>query len=94
MSRGTEEEVGPTVGFPRNRHFVGFFYVPVQSPTRGQPFNGYFEKPPHFSRLSRRTWGYGGPILVLTPPPSLFYPRAFASVSFVKHRMKSKSFIT
>ena len=31
MCRRTEEEVGPTVGLPRHRHFVGFFNVPVLS---------------------------------------------------------------
>ena len=30
MCRRTEEEVGPTVGLPRHRHFVGFFNVPVE----------------------------------------------------------------
>ena len=30
MCKWTEEEVGPTVGLPRHRHFVGFFNVPVQ----------------------------------------------------------------
>ena len=34
-------------GSQRHRHFIGFFKVPVQAPTRGQPFYGYFEKPPH-----------------------------------------------
>ena len=38
MCRRTEEEVGPTVGLPRHRHFVGFFNVPVQAPTRDHPF--------------------------------------------------------
>ena len=38
MCRRTEEEVGPTVGLPRHRHFVGFFNVPVLAPTRDQPF--------------------------------------------------------
>ena len=28
---------------------------------------GFSEKPPHFSRLLRRAWEYGGPILVLHP---------------------------
>ena len=32
------EEVGPTVGLPRHRHFVGFFNVTVQAPTRRFPF--------------------------------------------------------
>ena len=41
--------------------------MPVQTPTRSQPFNGYSEKPPHFSRLLRQAWGYGGHILDLTP---------------------------
>ena len=38
MCRRTEEEVGPTVGLPRNRQFVEFFNVPVLAPTRDQPF--------------------------------------------------------
>ena len=66
MSRFTEE-VGPTVGILRHRHFQGFFNVPVQAPTRGHPFYGYSEKPPHFNRLLRRALGYGGPILILNP---------------------------
>ena len=69
MCRRTEEEVEPMVnGLPRHRHFVGFFNVPVQTPTRDPPFYGYSEKPPHFSRLLRHAWGYGGHILDLTPP--------------------------
>ena len=32
------EQVGPTVGLPRHRHFEGFFNVPVQASTRGEPF--------------------------------------------------------
>ena len=36
MCRWTEE-VGPTVRLPCHRHFVGFFNVPVQATTRGQP---------------------------------------------------------
>ena len=35
-------------GSQRHIHFVGFFNVPVQAPTRGQPFyTVYSEKPPH-----------------------------------------------
>ena len=53
-------------GCQRHRHFVGFFNVPVQAPTRDQPFYGYSEKPPQFSRLLRHARGYGGHILALT----------------------------
>ena len=67
MCRRTEEEIGPTVGLPCHRHFVGFFNVPVHAPTRGHPFYGCSEKPPNFNRLSRRAWGYEGPILVIHP---------------------------
>ena len=67
MCRQIEEEVEPTVGLPRHRHFVGFFNVPVQTPTRDPPFYGYSEKPPHFSRLLRHAWGYGGHILDFNP---------------------------
>ena len=61
------EEAGPTAGFPRHRHFLGFFNVPVQAPTRGHPFYGYSEKPPHFNRLLRCALGYGWHILILNP---------------------------
>ena len=65
MSRRTEEEVRPTVGLSHHRHFVGFFNVPVK--TRGHLFYSYSKKPSHFSRLLRRAWGYGIPILILNP---------------------------
>ena len=54
-------------GSQRHRHYVGFINVPVQAPTRSQPFYGYSEKPPHFSRVLRHAWGYGGHILDITP---------------------------
>ena len=61
-----------TIGLPRHRHFVGFFKfnMPVQAPTRDQLFYAYSQKPSLFSRLLQCSWEYGGPILVLTPPPS------------------------
>ena len=34
-------------GSQLNRHFVGFFNVPVQVQTRGNSFNSHSEKPPH-----------------------------------------------
>ena len=34
-------------GSQRHRHFLGFFNVLVQAPTRGHPFYGYSEKPSH-----------------------------------------------
>ena len=37
MCRRNEEEVEPTVGLPRHRHFVGFFNVRVKTPTRDPP---------------------------------------------------------
>ena len=64
MCRRTEEEVGPTVGLPRHRHFVGFFNVPVQAPTRDQPFYTVISP---ISRLLQSRLGYGGHILDLTP---------------------------
>ena len=67
MCRRTEEEVGPTVGLPCHRHFVGFFNVPVLAPTRDHPF--YTVIPTHrpISRLLRSRWGYGGHIIDFTP---------------------------
>ena len=51
------EEVRPMVGLPRHRHFVRFFNMPVQAPTRDQPFYGYSETPPYCSRLLRLALG-------------------------------------
>ena len=48
-------------GSQRHRHFVGFFNVPVQAPTRGHPFYGYAEKPPHLVAVGER----GGVVLVI-----------------------------
>ena len=38
MCRWTDEVVGPTVGLPRHRHFIGVFNVPIQAPTWGHHF--------------------------------------------------------
>ena len=35
---GLKNELDLRSGSQRHRHFVGFFYVPVQAPTRGHPF--------------------------------------------------------
>ena len=51
---------GHTVGLPRQKNFVGFFNKPVHTE---HPFYGYSEKALLFSRLLRRAWEYGGPIL-------------------------------
>ena len=64
-----KKNFGPTctVGLPHHRHFVWFFNMPVQAPTRDQPFYVYSEKPAHFifSRPLQRAWEYGGSILVV-----------------------------
>ena len=52
-------------GSQPHRQFVGFFYLPVQAPTRDHPFYSYSEKQPHFIRLLRCGLGYGGPFLLL-----------------------------
>ena len=62
MCKGTEE-VRPTVGLPRHRHFVGFLNTPVWAPTWVQPFYVYSVNSPNFNQLLRRTWGYRGPIV-------------------------------
>ena len=64
---GPKKKLGLRSGYQCHIHFVGFFNVPVEAPTRGQPFYGYSKKPLHFSRLLLHTWGYGGRILNLTP---------------------------
>ena len=68
MCRRTEEEVGPTVGLQRHRHFVGFFNVPVLAPTRTTLFIRWFRHTAPFSRLLRSRWGYGGAHSRLNPP--------------------------
>ena len=44
---GLKKKMDLRSGSQRHRHFVGFFNVPVQAPTRYHPFYGYSEKPPH-----------------------------------------------
>ena len=41
----------PTAENTRYTVLVGFFYVPVHTPTWGQPLYDYSEKPPRFSRF-------------------------------------------
>ena len=54
-------------GSQRQIYFVGFFNMPVLTPTRGQALFGYYEETPIFCRLLGGAWLYGGPILVLDP---------------------------
>ena len=58
-------------GSQHNRHFIGFFNVPVQVPTRDHPFIRLFRENAQFSHspFSIR-WGYGGHILDVTPGSS------------------------
>ena len=78
-------------GSNRHRHVVVFFNVSVQAPTQGQPFYGYSEKSPHFSRILRRAWGYGGPIVVLHPR---IPTEELASSVWRKNGARTISFIT
>ena len=55
---GLKKKSNLWVGSQRHRHFVGFFNVPVQTPTRGQTFYGDSEKPHHFSHFLRHGWEY------------------------------------
>ena len=56
-------------GSQRHRHFVGFFNVPVQALTRGQPFYTVIPRNCPIQSPFTTRWGYGGHILVLNPPP-------------------------
>ena len=42
---GLKKKLNLRSGSQRHIHFVGFFNVPVQAPTRDPPFYGYSEKP-------------------------------------------------
>ena len=64
---GLKKKLDLRSGSQRHRHFVGFFNVPVQAPTRGHLFIRWFRHTAPFSRLLRSRWGYGGHILDLTP---------------------------
>ena len=58
---GLNKRLNLQSGSQRHRHFVGFFNVPVQAPTRDHPSDDS-DTPPAFSRLLRSRWGYGGHI--------------------------------
>ena len=64
MSRRTEE-VGPTVGLPRHRHFVRFFNMPVLYWHGTTLFIRLFWETTQFCPFTT-CWGYGGHILNLT----------------------------
>ena len=64
---GLKRKLDLRSGSQSNRHFKRFFNVPIQAPTESQPFKGYSEKLPHFSRLLRCALGYWGPVFVLKP---------------------------
>ena len=50
---GLKKKLDLRSGSQRHRHFVGFFNVPAQAPTRGQPFYTVIPKIAPFSRLLR-----------------------------------------
>ena len=56
MCRRTEEEIGPTVGLPSHRQFVGFFNVPIQVPTWAILFTVIPRNPPFQSPFTTRMW--------------------------------------
>ena len=66
MCRRTEEGIGPTVGLPRHRHFVGFFNVP--STDTGPTFlYGDSDTPPHLVAFYDHAGDTEVHILDLTP---------------------------
>ena len=68
MCRLTEEKVGPTVGLLMPlRHFVGFFNVPVQEPTRWHPFYKSIPRNRPIELPFTTRLGYGGHTLDLSP---------------------------
>ena len=59
-------------GYQRHRHFVGFFNVPIQAPTRGHSFYSYSEKLPHLLTINvtlgiRRTYSHLNPRVPTRP---------------------------
>ena len=72
-------------GSQRHRHFVGFFNVPVQAPTRGQPFIRLFRESTPFSRLLRHA-GDTGHILKLTPGSSWGYSHWTKNILHLKNK--------
>ena len=64
---GLRKKLDLRSGSQRHRHFVWFFNVPVQTPTRGHPF--YTVIPTHRPIKSpiKTRWGYGVRTLELNP---------------------------
>ena len=65
MCSRTEEEVGPTVGLPSHRLFVGFFYRVRPSTDTGSPFLP--RNRPISVAFLRRAWRYGERIVMINP---------------------------
>ena len=67
MCRPIEKEVEPMIGLQSPLLFRSVLWRVRPSTDQGPTFYGYSEKAPHFSRILRRAWGYGGPIVVVHP---------------------------
>ena len=63
---GTKKKFDLRSGSQHHRHFVGFFYVPVQAQTWGHPFNTIIPRNHPIKSPFTKRWGYGGHLVDLT----------------------------
>ena len=68
----------------RHIHFVGFFNVPVQAQTRGQPFIRLFRETTQFNRLLRHTGGTAD-VLSSSPRGQVNVISEFMPLVFIEH---------
>ena len=64
---GLKKKLDLWTGSKRHRHFVGFFNVPVQAPTRGHPFYTVIPRNRPILSPFKTRLGYGWHILDLNP---------------------------
>ena len=64
---GLKKKLDLRLGSQRNRHFVRFFNMHVQAPTRGHPFYTVISRNRPIKSPFTTGWGYGGHILDLNP---------------------------
>ena len=67
---GLKKKLDLRSGSQRHRHFVRFFNVPVQAPTRDHPFIRWLRHTAPISRLLRSHWDTEDTFSTKTPGPS------------------------
>ena len=86
---GMKRKFDPRSSSQRHSHFVGFFNVPDQTPTRSHLFCTVIPRNRHIKSPLSTLSGYGGHILDLAAPPPPLSARGIWGYAFLLFRVRS-----